>query len=93
MAIKRKAAAKKPLGRAVRRPRLSGGKPMVVQATPAQLGEPPAAQKLSPEDTVMALMIAVAIAIVLAGLYLYQQNVKPKPAQAGFVPAIVVMTS
>ena len=41
----------------------------------------------------MALMIAVAIAIVLAGLYLYQQNVKPKPPQAGLAPAIVAVVS
>ena len=37
--------------------------------------------KLSPEDTLTALMIGVAIVIVLAAIYLYQQNSKPKTAQ------------
>ena len=93
MAKRRKVAAKKRSSGASRPPRSSSRKQKVVQATPAQLGEPADAQRLSPENTVMALMIVVVIAIVLAGLYLYQQNVKPKPPQAGLGQAIVAVVS
>ncbi len=94
MAKKRKATTRKSTKTPARSRGKSAGKSAVaVQATPAQLGQRAGAQKLSPEDTVMALMIAVAIAIVLAALYLYQQNVKPKPAQAEPMPAMtMVMT-
>ena len=92
MAKKRKAAAKKTSKSPAKpRARSAGKAAIAVQATPAQLGQPAKAQKLSPEDTVMALMIAVAIAIFLAALYLYQQNAKPKSPQADLTPAIATV--
>ncbi len=92
MAKKRKTATKKSSKTPARSRGKSASKSAIaVQATPAQLGQRAGTQKVSPEDTVMALMIAVAIAIVLAALYLYQQNVKPKAAQTE-VPAITTVS-
>ena len=88
MAKKRKAVKKKAARAAAKKP---ANRVVKAQATPAQLGQPAKAQKLSPEDTVTALMIAVAIVIVLAGLYLYQQNVNPKASQLAPVPPIALI--
>lgn len=90
MAKKRKAAAKK----AAKTPVKSKSKrPLAVQATPAQLGKPAPHRKHSSEDNVTALVIAVAIVIFLASLYLYQQNVKPKASQLAPVPAITLVST
>ncbi len=88
MAKKRKTAKKKAARAVAKKPATRAVK---AQATPAQLGQPAKAQKLRPEDTVTALMIAVAIVIVLAGLYLYQQNVRPKASQLAPVPPIALI--
>ena len=75
MAKKRKATAKKASKKSVKS---KSKRPLAVQATPAQLGKPARRGKHSSEDNVTALVIAVAIVIFLASLYLYQQNAKPK---------------
>jgi len=46
-------------------------------------------RKFSRDDHVTALVIAAAIVIAFAVLYLYQKNVKPKAAQLNGIPAIV----
>jgi hypothetical protein len=48
-------------------------------------------RKLSHDENVTALVIAVAIVILFAALYLYQQNVKPKAALLDGGPAIVTV--
>ncbi len=88
MAKKRKAVKSKAARVAAKTP---ARRVVKAQATPAQLGQPARAQKLSREDTVTALMIAVAIVIVLAGLYLYQQNVKPKVSQLVPIPSVALI--
>ncbi len=88
MAKKRKVAKKQAARAAAKKPAKQAVK---AQATPAQLGQAAKAQKLRPEDTVTALMIAVVIVIVLAGLYLYQQNVKPKTSQLAPIPPVALI--
>lgn len=46
-------------------------------------------RKFSAQDNVTALVIAAAIVIAFAALYLYQQNAKAKAAQLDGIPAIV----
>ena len=74
MAKKRKPATKK----AAKKPSKAAAK------------SPTTSRKFSSEDQVTALVIAVAIVIVFAALYLYQ-NAKPKAVLLDTVPAIVAV--
>lgn len=74
MAKKRKTAAKKP----ARKP-----------SKPAAPSKPAKRRKLSHDDNVTALVIAVAIVIVFVALYLYQ-NAKPKTALLDTGPAVTM---
>ena len=56
-------------------------------AVPSQ---PAKSHKFSHDDHVTALVIAVAIVIVFAALYLYQ-NAKPKAALLDTVPAVTTI--
>ena len=55
------------------------------------LGKRARAGKHSSEDNVTALVIAVAIVIFLASLYLYQQNAKPKTSQLDLTPTVTLI--
>ncbi len=81
MAKKRKTATKT----AARKPRKAAA-----PSKPAAPSQPAKSHKFTHDDHVTALVIAVAIVIVFAALYLYQ-NAKPKAALLDTVPAVTTI--